>query len=523
MSWFTSYPRNRAATRYVNDLSAPFTGIATLLKGVAVGSSISALNFTPGSGTQLMTGGVTVTGAGPGTGVVSFFDPADRVYFGTGTSTANGGTNSVTIGVGAQTSGSTRGVAIGGQDVVGQGCLAQALDCISIGPGALSMVGRSIAIGVTNVNIGNVRTSVQGAESLAIGCGATVSTGAVRCVSMGYGNFIGTNANSSVCIGDTASIGNNAAGCVVVAPLGGASNSAERSVTIGLAAQSLGSRAIAIGTDSTTPNSCVAGGGNSIAIGPGARAPFGNSIAIGLDNAAGDTGAIIIGSSNLGGGISSVTIGVATNGGVAGSVAIGPSCAAGENAIAIGQGANSSGFVASIAIGRNATANAADGNIAIGDAATAGAGQFGTSVGAQSSAAAINATAFGHTAVAGGARSTAVGSSAGGAGADSTILGYAGNGIGEDNCTMVGANALNQNGARQTCIGESCVLNVNDSVAIGRGATTDSTANNSSPLALICGGADPVNVVEAAPLVQDASLIIMVNNVRYKIHMTAFP
>jgi len=176
-------------------LNGTRSGLTVQDEGVPTGieSGISVLNFEGG--------GVTVVGDGPNASVTipggagASFDPLDPVFLGTGTTAANGGTGSVTIGVSAATVDGTS-TAVGGTSNADSlsaafGSSAQAGNTSSTAIGAISAAeglgssafgsestargGTSLALGF-QAQTGTLGDSPSGEDCVAIGAGAVART-----------------------------------------------------------------------------------------------------------------------------------------------------------------------------------------------------------------------------------------------------------------------------------------------------------------------------------------------------------
>lgn len=148
----------------------------------------------------------------PVAGSAGSFDPADPVFYGTGTNTSNSGAGSVTLGQGAVTTGGNFATAVGRLAkatatlalAYGPGTLCSGVTGIAIGssgvdsfaaqvtteggiaigssnsagtiPGARATVGAGLCIGSASAAFGAARSSAEGA--VALGCGGTVGNGA---------------------------------------------------------------------------------------------------------------------------------------------------------------------------------------------------------------------------------------------------------------------------------------------------------------------------------------------------------
>lgn len=124
------------------------------------------------------------------------FDPANPVFYGTGTSTNNGGLDSVTIGAGASTIGTSSGTALGAAAIVGgNGGIAVGFDSatgtgsgnISIGPetGDSNYTGSNVTLigsglGITNPAASNtivIGTAISATQSNEVIIGGSTMTG----------------------------------------------------------------------------------------------------------------------------------------------------------------------------------------------------------------------------------------------------------------------------------------------------------------------------------------------------------
>ncbi len=162
---------------------------------------------------------------------------------------------SVAIGSGAQAKTGSQNCV-----VIGSGASASNHTQVVIGNGASSTQVRAVAIG------NDAKVGPSGEESVAIGAGSSVSSGAYS-VAIGYNS--GTKASSSIALGY------------------GASSNGANSITIGRSAIASGINSIAIGSsaNASSTNSIALGGGtangsNAVAIGYGAVAGA-NTIALG--------------------------------------------------------------------------------------------------------------------------------------------------------------------------------------------------------------------------------------------------
>lgn len=153
------------------DVTGP-SGTNTLdkLRGVTLSTNV------PASGEVLVYDTVVAGEWAPGPVPISgIFDPANPVFYGTGTSTNNSGLGSVTIGPGAVTTGGLFSVAIGtnayagGTSGISLGNLALSAgdSCIMIGVNS----GTSLMTGAENIGIGNNATAVLTTGTANIGFG----------------------------------------------------------------------------------------------------------------------------------------------------------------------------------------------------------------------------------------------------------------------------------------------------------------------------------------------------------------
>ena len=216
----------------------------------------------------------------PSSCIGDLFDPASAVFYGTGTSTSNGGANSTTLGPYASTLGCTT--------------------CVSVGYNTVTHSGtqKNVGLGV-NLNLGTAAnftvvigsgSSAVGTGDIVIGTGSTGGTIGGNNIVVGTGATGGTGSNNVV-FGEGASGGSNncnvVAGCSAVAGYG-------QSVTIGHGANqnSLYSYGIAFGFMASS------GGDNSISVGTSSAANNYASISQGLNSYSSGFGSISIGANS---------------------------------------------------------------------------------------------------------------------------------------------------------------------------------------------------------------------------------
>ena len=204
-----------------------------------------------------------VSGGGGGT-----FDPADPVFYGTGTSSSNSGAGSVTFGQGAVTTGGNFAVA------TGRLARATAVSACAYGPGSLASGPAAIAIG------GSIIDSL-GAQAYAEGS-----------IAFGAGNAAGTLPGARATIGAGICIGS-------------------ASATFG-AARTSGEGALAFGCGGVVANGARALAANAMAFGQGSNATAANAVAFGQSSAASAADAMGFGRSAIANAIRATAFGVGT-------------------------------------------------------------------------------------------------------------------------------------------------------------------------------------------------------------------
>ncbi len=441
---------------------------------------------------------------------------------------------SVAIGSNAASSGAY-GVALGYLSMasqtstvaIGISSVASAVESIAIGDQSAASATNSMAIGYTAIANGTYAVAIGSSAGAFASSATAVGRGSIArgasSSAFGYnslanvafataiGNAAQASGSAGVAVGwsssTTASLYGIAIGVIA------ASGTGQDTIAIGSLTSATLIGDIAIGTTST------ATGSNSIGVGVGAHATGIASIAIGGNSVSSTDGTIAIGSLGTASGTSSISIGD-------GSTASNTYC------VVVGHGSSASGLY-SIAVGGETTSTALE-TVAIGrQANAAGAGSI--SFGPHSSATVAGAEAFGYSSVASGVNGIAVGNSATASNSESSAFGYLTTAAGPASiaigshatASVAGSHASGylstSTGVNSIAIGTSAYTSEENGVAIGLGATTGLVSGGSSPFSLVVGKSGNNPIVTESFGASDTSLIVMVNGIRYKLLMVAYP
>jgi len=248
---------NSILTDVINE-KTPSNGV--LVSGVMINagniSTLGTLNVNTIEGD--VTNGINIEGININNGVITpspvamAFDPtfADGAYYGTGTMSQNGGANSVTIGVGANTD---SGIA---NDNVSLGfnASAQVANSLAIGAGSSAGTGAATDNIVIGKNAGNAASTGANNTILGIGGGVTITIGSNNTI---LGHNADTAGSGSIVIGENAKAGTSSLGNITIGKdAGSLTSTGSKNITIGsqFANNTTGSQNIAMGDNSLRVN-----------------------------------------------------------------------------------------------------------------------------------------------------------------------------------------------------------------------------------------------------------------------------
>ena len=403
--------------------------------------------------------------------------------------------------------GGTRGL------VAGYGNFAQA-SCVAIGENSTALINRAIGIGYfaqasrpSSIAIGTQARAVRD-DTVSIGNGAYCAEPSAVAVGQ---NAFATSLNSiAIGLNTQASLGSNQL-CIGDSAIA----QGQSSVSMGHQTNVSGNFSVGVGRNVTVPSV------NSVYVGADGSANFEQSILIGYQNGSTDVRSIGIGTGcspglesicmgvNVIANNSSIAIGANTQANSLASVAIGKdaTCGSSDSCVAIGYQANASANAQTVAIGFFAQALKSE-TISIGGNSVCDAEQSVTiGFGAQCTNSAKQ-VCIGHNAISGAKFGTVIGGDASDQGADG--------------CTLVGYQAVTNAFAEATVVGAGAQSNCTRGLALGRNANCGDIAGGSGPIAIVAGdgGNDPVTIEAVGAAT--ATLIVMINGVRYKIMMNPF-
>ena len=322
-------------------------------------------------------------------------------------------------------------------------------------------------LNATNTNVTNVQNIANAAKQTADTAAAAVNNSYLHVKSTKTGNLAALNANGGATGNNSVALGPNvtASGASAIAIGDEASTTAAGTVSIGQNAINSATNSTVIGRNAQV---------TSVAT---------DSVAIGLESIVTSTSATAIGKNANASGASSISIGQNTLTQNSATVALGYNVSAtANNATAIGSYGNASGKN-SITIG--AASASIDNAVAIGNGANT-TGSSGTAVGTGASASGGSSAAFGQRANASNTASLALGYQANASGCWTTAVGP--DSVASGNFTVAMGNGANATKTYAVAIGKSAKAIHENSVALGSESETQDEADIDSVADLMIDG-----------------------------------
>ncbi|MEC4774404.1 ESPR-type extended signal peptide-containing protein [Burkholderia cenocepacia] len=435
----------------------------------AIGSNASAAgNYSSALGNAATSTGTASLALGGNSTATGNYSVALGSAIGAGRAAVATGNTAVAIGTTAS-AGANNAVALG------YGTVADRDNTVSVGAGVANIDGNKFTRQIVNVAAGTEDNDAVNVGQMNKELSTKVDDTYFKVNSTAAA--AGAGGANSMAVGPNASVTSSSSGSMAIGY--GASVSAYSKSS---------SNMIAIGTGAVASDFGVTGATGAIALGSGATAGGSGSITIGTNARHSGSNSTVVGanSSAMGGGAGTV-LGAYSSASGSASVALGTSAtASGTNSVALGTGsvANADNTVS---VGSETTQRRIT-NLAAGTANTdaVNLGQMNTAlstkvddtyvkidtsnstVAAQAGTAAL---AIGTNTNASGSYATAVGNSALASGNNSTALGFQASSAG--GAAVAIGNAANASGSHGVALGVNAKASHTDSVALGAGATTD--------------------------------------------------